>query len=473
MKIDVLHLQKRGKSAWRYRRKIPPPLRPHFGNKHEIVIPLGRTEAEAVRKWPKVHADVERLLTEASKPNRPASRNTTPVTPLEQFRFAAAHVRGLGLDPEWTGPESDDDPEAIARDVIADSILATYPERDIDDDPESPDYGHPRSLNARDVAVLRALGGMGRQQRPEPTLEDARKLYLAEKVRGDKKKTNQLEQVFGHIDAALGKDRKLSSLRREDAKEVRDYMFAGRSAATVERYLNTVRAMINHAVKEFDLAGVRNPFMGLEVEAKDKAEPDRRKRRGYTDEEVAKVRERVLSVARPDIQHIWRMLEGTGCRLAEVAGLRTIDVKLNHTIPHIDVEWHDARRVKNAVSRRKVPLIGDALEAAKEAVTAAKGRDLLFPAYCREGGPASASAAIGKHAKAIVEDAKISPSHSLRHRMADLLDRAGVNEAVRYMLLGHSSGNVGADYGSEAVRLEVAERALRKALGVHGGNDAD
>ena len=29
-------------------------------------------------------------------------------------------------------------------------------------------------------------------------------------------------------------------------------------------------AVINHAIKEYDLAGLRNPFIGLEVEAKDK-----------------------------------------------------------------------------------------------------------------------------------------------------------------------------------------------------------
>jgi integrase len=465
MKIDVNYLQKRGKAGWRYRRKIPKHLRAAFDNKLEIVIPLGRSEAEALRKYPKVDAEVERQLAAATKP-QPTGRTGDPVTELERFQWAARHVRSLRLDPDWTGSESDTDPEAIARDVIADSILAKYPQQDIEAAPESADYGYPRNIGPKDAAILQLLAKGARAVQPEPTLEDARKLYLKEKVRDDKKKRQELDRVFVYINAALGRDQKISSLRREDAKEVRDYMLDGRSAATVDRYLNVVRATINHAINEYDLAGLRNPFIGLEVEAKDKAEPDRRKKRGYTDAELAKARGQVLGSARDDIRHIWRILEGTGCRLAEVTGLRTLDVKLDHAVPHIDVEWHDDRRVKTNVSRRKVPLLGDALEAAREALEAAGGSPFLFPAYCREGGPGSASAAISKHVRAVITDKKISPNHSLRHRMADLLDLAGVHNATRDLILGHSSGSIGRDYGSEAVRLEVAEKALRAAIGL-------
>lgn len=64
--------------------------------------------------------------------------------------------------------------------------------------------------------------------------------------------------------------------------------------------------------------------------------------------------------------------------LAEVAGLRVSDVHLDHAIPHIMVEWHEDRRIKNAVSRRDVPLVGSALGAAKAAVKAAGGAAMLF-----------------------------------------------------------------------------------------------
>lgn len=106
------------------------------------------------------------------------------------------------------------------------------------------------------------------------------------------------------------------------------------------------RAVINHAIREFDLNGVTNPFMNFEAPPKDKAEPDRDKRRPFTLDEVAAISARVVSQAKEDLHHIWRLLSGTGCRLAEVSGLRVADVHLDHAVPYITVEWHDDRRIK-------------------------------------------------------------------------------------------------------------------------------
>lgn len=450
--MDYPHLQKRGKNEWRYRRKVPLALRPVV-DKLEIVRQLGSSEKEAIKAYPQVHQEVERLFAEARNPKKAAENAPAQMSSLEAFQEAQRRLRTLQLDPEWT-PGEEDDQEWIARDVIADGILKNYR---VDDE------GHAVGMDARDAALLNALAQGGRQQRPEPTIEDARKLYLKDKVRDDRKKQLQLERIVQYFDATIGRDRKLRSLRREDARDVRDEMLDGLSASSAERYLNTVRAMINHALSEFDIQA-KNPFMKLEVEARDKAEPDRRRRRPYTDDELAKCRERVLRLARSDLGHVWRILQGTGCRLAEVTGLRVEDVKLTAAIPHIDVEWHDERRVKNAISRRKVPLLGDALVAAQEAEKAAEGQSLLFPAYCREGGASSASAALGKHVRHCVTDKKIAPAHSIRHWMKDCLRLASVPKSEQDIILGHSSGNVGEDYGGEEVRLEVAKRALEKAL---------
>ena len=73
-------------------------------------------------------------------------------------------------------------------------------------------------------------------------------------------------------------------------------MLDGRAPASVDRYLNTVRAVLNHAAKEYDLMGWRNPFMGLEVAPKDKAQPDRDKRRPFTGEELRATRGRILGL---------------------------------------------------------------------------------------------------------------------------------------------------------------------------------
>ncbi len=443
MMIDVQHLQKRGNS-WRYRRKVPKALREAIG-KGEIVEPLGSSEAEALRKYQKVHARVERQLALAAAPKRPAPLSTE-MTQLERYRWATKHVAALGLG---------DDAE---REIVAEQIAARYPSDE--------DHGDPLGVSDTDVALIRELMLGSRQERPKPTLEDAKRLYLKEKVRGNGKKSLELERVFRMLSEAIDLKRPLESLRREDAKEAKEYMFDGkRTASTVDRYLNVVRAVINHAIAEYDLA-CKNPFMGLEVEHRDKAEPDRRKRRPYTQDEIERVRVRLRDRAAPALLHIWRILEGTGCRLAEVAGLRVVDVHLEHRIPYIDVEWHEDRRVKTKSSWRSIPLMGDALEAAKEAVKAAKGQDKLFPLYCREGGPGAASAALSKHVRAVVKDRKIGPAHSLRHGMSDMLDLTDTSDSVKDRLLGHTKGEARETYGGALEAwLEIAKRALEKAMG--------
>ncbi|RUV25878.1 MULTISPECIES: tyrosine-type recombinase/integrase [unclassified Mesorhizobium] len=454
MKIEVKHIQKRGIAGWRYRRKIPRELRAAAG-KLEILIPLGSTEQQALKAYPRAHAQAEQQLRQWSRPQSPVDSYGAPsLTEFEQFRLGRARLRALSLDPEWSGPDHEDDPEALARELIAEQIADRYP---VDE------QGHPVGIGAEDRALIHALVLGERQQRPDPTLEDAKRLYLKERVGEDETKQMELERVFKLVKEALGKDRKLSSLKREDAKEVRNHMLDGRKASSVDRYLNVVRAVINHAIREFDLNGVTNPFMYLEAAAKDKAEPDKDKRRPFTLEEAAAITTRVVAHAKDDLQHIWRMLQGTGCRLAEVSGLRVADVHLDHAIPHVTVEWHDDRRIKNAVSRRNVPLIGDALAAAKGAVEAAGNSVMLFPIYGRPKGANSASASLGKHVRACVTDPKAT-THSLRHLMKDRLRLGGVSKSDQDIVLGHSSGSVGEDYGGDEARLEIARRALEKAF---------
>lgn len=422
-------------------------------------MPLGATEQEALKRYPRVHAEAEKLFSEAVK------RAQGPVpTEYAYFRdgIAAARKMGFRQDRDFPHPrEIEQDADWQARLKVVEKLARKYdPNFDSledDDDDDIPTIIPTEADSALAQALVLNPAGT-----PAPTLEDAKRLYLKERVGGDEIKQMELERVFRLVREALGKDRKLASIKREDAKDVRDHMLDGRKASSVDRYLNVVRAVINHAIREFDLVGAANPFMNLEAAPKDRAEPDRDKRRPFTLDEVTAITARIASYAKGDLRHIWSLLNGTGCRLAEVSGLRVADVHLDHAIPHLTVEWHDDRRIKNKVSRRNVPLIGEALKAAKEAVEAAGNATMLFPAYGRPRGPASASAALGKHVRACVADPKAT-THSLRHLMKDRLRLAGVNKSDQDIVLGHSSGSVGEDYGGDEARLEVARRALERA----------
>lgn len=435
--------------TFHYRRRLPKAVAEATG-RTEFKRRLGSTEREAARNWPKVNLEFERYVAAVLR-KRSSGADTHAVTPMEVYREALELAQASATLGDRTFPGGS--PEAA--DILRDSYLSAFNEH--------PETGEPVGVPEVQAMALAMLSKKGSVPRPEPTVEDARKLYLKERVGDDDKKTLELARVFNLISEALGGDRTLRSLKRQDAKEVRDHMADGRKASSVDRYLNVVRAALNHAIREFDLTDLVNPFMHLEVGKKDEAEPDRDKRRPFSPKELEATNRRIEARSKSDLRQIWQMLEGTGCRLAEVAGLRVSDVYLDHAIPHIVVEWHDDRRIKNMVSRRAVPLIGMALTAATEAVAAAKGQTILFPAYGRSGGPASASAALGKHVRAAVSDTKVT-THSLRHLMKDRLRLAGVAKSDQDIVLGHSSGSVGEDYGGDEARLVVAERALAAAL---------
>jgi integrase len=69
-----------------------------------------------------------------------------------------------------------------------------------------------------------------------------------------------------------------------------------------------------------------------------------------------------------------------------------------------------------------------------------------------------------RHVRTVTTDPKVVV-HSLRHAMEDRLTRAGVDEFDRNLVLGHSRGGMSERYGGPDARLEVASRALAKAIG--------
>lgn len=457
MRLVLKHVQKRG-DIWRYRRKVPEQLREILG-KGELVAPLGGNEQEAIERYGRVHGAAEKTLADA-KVRLAEMLGQIPqriVTPLDRFAKTRDAVKALGFAPEADGSEA----EWFKRSAVAERLVAGRAT-----DPKS---GYPVDMAPEETAIISALhSGLG--QAPLPTLEDAKRLYLEDRARRSnsselsrKKDQQRADRVVGHVVAALQRNPVLTELRRADARAVHAHMLRViNSPSTVERYLNDTRAIINHALKEMDLGHIANPFMGLEVASANEAETAKDRRRSFSSIELAAIRARIDALSRaPDLKHLWRILEGTGCRLAEVTGARTVDLVVEGDLPHIAVEWHEGRRIKTHSSRRKVPLVGEALEAAKAALEAAGEGALLFHRYGGDHGATSASAALMKHVRAVVEDPK-AVVHSLRHNMKDRLRVAGVPKATQDMILGHASGGVGEAYGSDEARLRVAMDAFMR-----------
>ncbi len=440
--------------TWQYRRRIPTTVRDVL-DQGEFKRFLGATRPEAMKAYPRIEVEFDALVREAMR--RRDADTEAPTSPLEVHRMAVHRAKELANEVVTIGgqdlPASDPDAARLLRE----SYLSRLP---IDPETGEPVGGDP--VEGRALGIL-VSGGLSR---PAPTLEDAKRLYLRERIKGDineRQKTQRLDRVMTYLTHAIETDRRLDRLTREDAREVRDHMLRDLNIkpATVGRYMNDIRALIAFGITEFGLRDALNPFLRLSIRVETVAREERSPIPAKT---LKAIRARLEARAGADLWQIWRMLEGTGCRLGEVTGLLVSDVKLAAPVPYLDLVHHAHRRLKTAGSVRRVPLIGEALGAAREAVKAAGDSAVLFPRYGKVRGADVASASLMKHLRAVTDDPKIVV-HSLRHTMKDRLIRARVSDAEQDLVLGHSNGNMGERYGGPDARLEVAHAAVKAALG--------
>ncbi|NKM55854.1 tyrosine-type recombinase/integrase [Rhizobium anhuiense] len=463
--MRLKYVTKTPSGTYEYRRQVPARLRVAVG-KREIKKVLGSTETEARAAYSKADADAEKILAKAKAPQ---AQQEMVRTALMDFHSAKRRVEELGINPSAPvySDEGGYDAETMARDAHIESIARKY---SLDAE------GHPDVTSPIESMMIALLGAGPKVKAPEPTFDDAVRIYIQEKhllEPAEKKQLLHVQLIAREFKAALnGKPPALPGLKREHGRAVRDFMLTEkeRQPESVERYLNTVRAIINMAIKEFDLE-CGNPFMDLEVK-KDPTATRKSKRLPLPTDVLRKVTKRIHGHAGEELQIIWDMLAGTGCRPSEVTGLRVEDVRVDATVPHIRIEWHDGRRVKDEITQRWVPLVGSALASARAALELSKtGRrhkqaaaHMLFPTYGRLGGAGAASAAIiSKHLRLFTTNPK-HVLYSLRHNAKDNLRLAGVPVEVQNMILGHTNGGVAEGYGGDEAILEVTSVAMAKAF---------
>lgn len=439
--LTLQHTKELGAGRYEYRRRVPQSVKASLGQNEFKRVFSAASPAALAREHSRIDAEFERLVSGAKR-----SSNLSKLTPREAAEVAKEEAARLLAGVH--GPDDEDE----ARDILAESLIQT---------------GAPREVY---MAVVQPNAEL-----PAHTLEDARKLYVQEKLGGGgsehRDATNRIDRVMGRVKEALGEDftkKALGSLKRADARKVRDYMLQTKrngggtlSAGTVRRELNTLSAVINFGLEEFELNNVVNPFNGLAVtgvKGNGAVQTEAEKRDSLPSDVIAAMSARLSG----DLQLIWRMLAGTGCRLAEVAGLRVSDVILSGPVPHINIAWHAGRSLKTQSSVRLVPLVGDALLAAEAALKLAEGETMLFPRYARPRGMDALSQVLNaKHLRTITTNPK-HVVHSLRHNMKDALRLADVEKVVQDLILGHAPPSVGEIYGSEAAKLKVLYRAMIK-----------
>ncbi|TMV05515.1 integrase [Ruegeria sediminis] len=430
-------LSELGQGRWEYRRRVPEAAKAALGKGEWKRVIKARSDADLMRRYALVEAEFEREVAAAKAPRKKLTPRAAWEEALREADEVASGVVGL---------DGDD-----AREVAAESLASL----------------------GRSPLVVQALMDPQRSP-PALTLEDAREVYVKEKLGGGvgpehRSTIVRLERVMRlAAEAGLPASTALSDLTREHARKVRDHMLSreklggqGRVApASVKRELGLLRTVVSYGSRELGLLDLVNPFDRLPIEGLSAATGARVAAREKVDPLPAKVASAMRSKLTGDLHLIWRILAGTGCRLGEVTGLRVEDVVLDGPTPHVRIRWHEGRRLKTLSSIRSVPLLGDALEAAQAAVKAAEGSAYLFPRYARERGPDAASAALMKHLRGFTTD-KRHKVHSLRHGMKDRMRKAGVDKVSQDIVLGHAPTNIGETYGGEEGLLAVALRALQ------------
>ena len=239
---------------------------------------------------------------------------------------------------------------------------------------------------------------------------------------------------------AVSGDREISDYSREDVRAFLGYMQQRDvKTATVRRRLNSLSAIFNYSYAELDIEK-RNPFTRVIIPKEGK---DVSKRGVFTTEQLVEGYGLALTSG-STVKLLMPILGETGCRLAEIVGLRVEDVDLENEVLHIRPNTH--RRLKTAGSERSLPLTPTACFALTRVLQHSKDDEWVYPRYIKEDRcyATHASNALAKWTKKRWD----MTAHSLRHTFRDRLRACDVPLEAIDQLGGWSSvGGVGARYG--------------------------
>ncbi len=210
-----------------------------------------------------------------------------------------------------------------------------------------------------------------------PLLLDAVEMYLHTKGKTDKTFIRTARRNAAYVAKVLG-NKPITSYATSEAAKFRDWCFEqGMSLNTVKRVFTSVRSVINLTMREYGIKGT-NAFSGTFMPDR----PDASTRRPIPNE-ILRVIQKQCQSTDDEVRWLVALISDTGMRLSEAVGLSKQDIHLDNDIPHVEIRPHPWRRLKTSGSRRKVPLVGYSLWAAKRALEASEGA-FLFPKYCSD-----------------------------------------------------------------------------------------
>jgi len=299
--------------------------------------------------------------------------------------------------------------------------------------------------------------------KPPARISDALDVYLETHTKRDNATfTTNARRTVGGLIKLMG-DKAIADFTRDDARRyVALSLEGGAKTTTVRRHLNVYVAMWGVYKRERDQS-IFNPFEKLAIAGEGE---DSDKRDTFAPDQLKAIY--AACVAKDDdCRWLFALMIDTGARLAEMAGLALSDIKLDAPIPHVVIQPHPWRSLKNKNSAREVPLVGATLWAAKRiCANATKGQRFAFPRYTKTS-PASkegrcnsntASATLIKWVKSLGIDGL---NHELRHTLSDRLREVECPKPIMGAIDGHGRQDIADGYG-HGYSLKVKQEWLAR-----------
>lgn len=219
---------------------------------------------------------------------------------------------------------------------------------------------------------------------------------------------------------------------------------------SANRDFEILRSMINEVRREDGLAQT-DLFAGALIE---NYVP--RARHPLTSAEIRAHVLPALHRINPDARFVVHVLAQTGLRPSEACNLSASELRLDADIPHIDLtEGIAGRQLKTAQARRRVPLVGSALDMARAnpgGVGRYRDREASF------------SATVGKFLRAAMPGYSRVSAYSFRHGFKDRLRDSGAAPEAQDYLMGHRHPGMGARYGAGPSLESLASLLARIAV---------
>ena len=273
-------------------------------------------------------------------------------------------------------------------------------------------------------------------------LVDARDNYL--KLKGHEKDSvfhRIAERNVEYASEVIG-NKDLSEYSSTDGATFRDALLGrGLTVSSVKRIFSSVRSIVNLMIKEHGLIAT-NPFSGTYMPE----ETSTKKRTPFPQDSIYRI-QTLCRQHDDDLRWLIALISDTGMRLGEACGLKVTDITTNTEIPCVHIRPNESRRLKTKSSERTIPLTGEALWAAKQAVKSSKTA-YLFPRYTKQGkaNANSASAALNKWLKDHAPAGCVI--HSFRHSMRDRLRAVECAKDIVDQIGGWSTSTIGESYGN-------------------------